>query len=179
MPRDSVYQDLQNELEASASAEPLLLFLTVTHPTVAEVFRMVSNEYGDKIDDHIYGGETFYGIPFNFSRPTDDDRPARTRLGMLNINRRPGLFVLSLNSPCKIKVEMIAASDFTEHKDAVLDAHTEIGSASAIDSMDYLYLRNTTGDAMWFEGDLAPVDLTGEPFPALRSTPDVLPGLTY
>lgn len=178
MPR-SIPQAIANELEATASGVPLLFFLTVRHPAVAEIHRLVSNEYGDKIDDHVYGDELFQGVPFNFALPTDDDRPARTRLGMLNINRAVGRFVLSLPSACTVKCEVIAGSDFTEHKDSDQDAHLPIGTPTVIYSVEHLELRNVVGDAMWVEGDLSPPDLSGEPAIALRTTPDFVPGLTY
>lgn len=174
-----ISQQLDAELDAPRSVTALLYFLTIEHPRITEPIRAVSNEYGDNVRDHILGGNRYFGIPFQLEIVSDDERPPRGRLSVLNIERKVGLAVRLLQSRPLLTIEQYAASDFTAVVDDEEEAKLPIGTPVVEYRAPFLTLVNLTGNAMWVEGDIASfvADISREPASPIRATQDRFPGL--
>lgn len=165
----SLSTPFRNSLEASANGDAALLFATISHPSLTGPIRVVND-----IVDYVWGGETFYGLPFMMEFLSDGDRPPSGKLTIQNIDRRIGQAIIKLDVSPGIQIDVLPSSDFGA---AVAGVRTEIGTPTAEYSAPRLRLRNVTGDAMAIEGELWSYDLSREPYPAVRSTKDRLPGL--
>lgn len=159
----------RNNLEASANPDIPILFATITHPSIADPIRVVND-----VVDYEWGGERFTGIPFQIELLTDSDRPPSAKIRMQNVNGVIGRTVINLKSSPRSQLDVIAASEFAL---PVANLRVEIGTPVVEYSAPRLRLRNVSGDAMAVEGELWSYDLSREPYPAIRTTKDRLPGL--
>jgi len=177
MPRD-IPISLDASLDDQVSADATLMTVTIVHPTLTVPVRAVSSPFGDNVGDHIIAGQRYYGIPFKLTIVSDDDRPPRGRLELLNYGLIVGRAVLAMKSRCRLTIELYAAADFTEDRFGDPPAHQPIGTPAPIYRAPWLTLINVSGQT-WITGDIAPYgpDLTVEPASPVRATQDILPGL--
>lgn len=159
----------RNDLEASANADIPVLFATITNPLLSEPIRVVND-----VVDYEWQGERFIGFPFEIELVTDGDRPPSAKFRLHNINGIIGRTVQRLKTTSRIRLDIVAASDFAA---PVSNLRVEIGTPTVEYTANMLRLRNVSGDAMAVEGELWSYDLSREPYPAIRTTKDRLPGL--
>lgn len=173
----------RNAIEASSSDEVTLVFLTVTHDDLATPVRLVSEDensvshHGGEIINYNKGGNLFLGCPFALELLTDDERPPRGRITMADPERRIGLYLLPLVDSPRIKIELVALSDYVEGVYDSNNARSPSGTPTVQYTADHLFLRNVSGDALVIEAEIASYDMVGEPWPSTRATQDLLPGL--
>lgn len=179
---DRLSTAFRNETEAQDSAEAALVFATITHPELLTPIRVVSE--GDKgysiangaIVNYRYGGELFLGCPFAIELVTDSDRPPQARVTVPDVEQRIGIEVLPLIDSPRIRLEILALSDFSDTLDAD-NARNPVGTPTVEYAADHLYLANVTGDQLAVQAELVGLDYSAEPWPKIRTTQDRLPGL--
>lgn len=179
---DRLSTAFRNEVEAQDSAEVALVFATVTHPELLFPICVVSegdkgySEANGKIVNYRYNGSLYFGCPFAIQLVTDDDRPPRAQVTLPNVDVRIGLEILPLIDSPKIKLEVLALSDFSAALDTD-NARNPIGTPHVEYAADNLFLTSISGDALAVQGTLSGIDYTSEPWPKIRTTQDRLPGL--
>ncbi len=156
-------------------------FLRLLYARIGKFYSPISGRIVQKhevsdVVDYIYGGVRFIGFPFELEILSDDERQPRGRVTVQNVDRAIGRALMSLSSSPRLKFEVISDSQFGE-KSVSLNARPEIGSAAVEYVADYLALRNVTIDALTLSADIESYDYTSEPWPAIRSTQNRLPGL--
>lgn len=169
------------ELNSRRSAELQLVFVTIT-PVTGQSFtpiRVVNDgsQPGGRPIEFIIDGETWIGVPFQLQLLTDDDRPPRGKLGVLNVNQEIGLALDGLRASPRIKLDIWRSSDFTRR--AAPDDHqfdVNSGQEPRL-TADYLRLRNVEVDGLWAQADIVSWEVASEPYPGVRATQDRLPGL--
>ncbi|MCF2522350.1 DUF1833 domain-containing protein [Bradyrhizobium sp. G127] len=157
----------RNAAEASATDEVFVIFATITHPDLSMPVCV-----NDDIVDYVYNGLLFRGSAFSCSLVTDNDSPPRAQASIQNVDQEIGETIQALSSPPLVKIELLLKSDFTNDIPRL-----PIGRPRPEYVADMLRLRNVKGDVMTVTSDLTGFDLTTEPYPAIRSTQDRLPGL--
>lgn len=167
MPR-SVPSDLQASLESGSAPDALLAFLTIEHPGLAEPIRVVSDPF-----NYIWGGETYTGVIFEFQLLTDTDEPPSARLTVQNVDRRIGKALEGMNERADLALSILSSADF----DLSTDPRTEVGTAAEVYSFSKFELVDVKADAIELSGKVSLRDFAQEPWPSLRATQEVLPGL--
>lgn len=159
----------RGELESVFSGEVIVCFVTIDHTDLLVPIRVNSD-----IVDYVYNGDTYTGAAFAISLLSDNEQAPRLQASINNVDRIIGETVLALTSAPRIKIELFAKSDFTDAIPRVAS-----GTPTVEYSAPHLFLRNVSCDAMALSGDVVGYDFSTEPWPAIRSTPDKLPGLNY
>lgn len=146
---------------AENSDEAWAMLLTITHADIAGgVLRLT-----DKRNDVVSGGDTFYATcPFRIILPDQDgDKPQRA---VIRIEDLDGTAVYqqiwTLDPPPKVTIEfaLLSTPDTIE------------GSTIPMDLVNIKFMTDGT-----LEGELSPLDLTKEPYPAGTFSPADFPGL--
>lgn len=154
-------------IESSSSAEIVLIFVTITHPTLeAPIF--LNND----IKDYILNGNTYLGAAISISLLSDEIGMPKAKVSIPNVDRAIGEAVLGLTTSPQIEMDVYARSDFDNS-----DPRVAIGTPTVEYRAQLLFLRNVTCDPLGFTADLLSYDLSSEPWPAIRSTKNRLPGL--
>lgn len=154
-------------IESSNSSEVVLIFATITHPTlIAPIF------VNSDIKNYVLGGNTYFGTAMSVSLLSDQISAPSAKISIPNVDRAIGEAVLALRTSPQIKLEVYARSDFDTS-----DPRVAIGTPTVEYSAPLLFLRNVSCDALGFTADLNSYDLSSEPWPAIRSTKNRLPGL--
>lgn len=181
----------RNALEASASGEVVLIFLTIAHADLPGTpIRVVSEDQGgvsykngllvnykyqnlnlDEVSSHLY-----LGCPFLMELLSDDDRPPRGTLTVPDVDRSIGINVLALTSAPEITVTLLKLSDFSDAVDGD-NARNPTGTPDVEYFAEALFLRNFSGDASMVSADIQSTDIAGEFWPKTRATSDLLPAL--
>ena len=156
--------------EANFADEVLLCFLTISHPTLIDPIRVV----GDT-KDFIYGTKTFIGFPFEITLLTDDEQAPTAKLTIQNLDPRIGDTVRVLQSPPRLKIELIYSSDFV----LTNDPRTEVGSPAptVIYRADKLFLTNIEVDILAVTANIVGWDYLQRVWPGVRAQQDIFPGL--
>ena len=145
-----------------------LLFLTITHRSLPEPLRVVSDP-----KPFVLGGNEYVGFLFNITLLSDDDRPPEAQLTIQNVDRRIARVLRDIVDPPQLKLEVIWSDQFT----LTVDPRTEIGTASRIYVADHCFLTDVEVDAMQISGTIRSWDYTRELWPGRMATSDILPGL--
>lgn len=165
----SFSQDFRASFEEESSEHPIVVLLTIT--AGSDVVRVANDTV-----DYSYGGNTYVGFPFEFELLTDDARPPKGRLNIQNVDREIGNAIQALTEAPELTIIALSSQDFG---DALGDpkTRTEIGTPVVEYQATNLVLRNISVDAMMVTGEIQSYDYTSEPWPRIRTTPDLLPGL--
>lgn len=165
----------RNELEASSSEEHILVLLKISDSSGLAPARVVSDTVDYLYDDGA-GEQRYVGFPFVIELLSDDGRPPRGRLTIQNVDARIGARVRLLTEAPSMILTVLASADFGA---ATGDPKTRsaIGTPAIEYQALHLALRNIKVDAMAVSADIVSYDYTSEPWPAIRSTPNLLPGL--
>lgn len=179
----AITDSFRNALEASASGEVVLIFLTIAHDDLPDTpIRVVSEDQrgvsylNGLIVNYKYGSQLYLGCPFLMELLTDDDRPPRGTLTVPDVDRSIGINVLALTSAPEITVTLLKLSDFSDAVDGD-NARNPTGTPAVEYYAESLFLRNFSGDASMVSADIQSTDLAGEPWPKTRATSDMLPAL--
>jgi hypothetical protein len=169
MPR-TLNVDFRKESEAQFSGEAVVVFLTISHGTLADPIRV---NWDTK--DFVYDGNTYIGFPFALNILTDDESPPKAQLQIQNIDPRIGDTLRTLITPPRLKIEVLSTLDF----DLTADPRTEIGSpgATVIYSADKLFLINASVDFLTVTAEIVGWDYLQRVWPGVRATQAYFPGL--
>lgn len=172
MPR-TLSVDFRNSLETVTSDEMALVFATVTHSSLLVPIRAVND-----VVDYIYGGERYFGVPFEIVLLSDDDNPPTARIRIQNVDQIIGNALLDIPSSPMLTLTILALSDFGAV--ATVDdrrTRTEVGTPTVEMTASHLRLDHVTIDAVMVEAEIKSYDVVNEPYPSVRATHDRLPGL--
>lgn len=164
----SIPAGVQRELEVQHSQEVYLVFLEIDQVTLSDKIRVVSDP-----KDHVWGGNTFTGVPFQITILEDTDQAPRAQLSIQNADRTIGKAIKAMENTASVDITVIAGSEF----DDTVDPRTEVGTASVTYQATNLILRDVEVDAQFVSGVLAQKDLSREQWPAVVATQDRLPGV--
>lgn len=159
---------LQGALENESAPWALLAFVTLSHPSLQEPLRLVSD-----VVDYIKGGVTFSGMPFSFRPLTDDDRAGQAELLVANVSRQISRAVDGLDVRPEVTLEICSSADF----DLGADPRAEIGTAATVYSYAGFEVTEIDVDALEARARVALRDIDSEPFPYIRATEARCPGL--
>lgn len=170
----TITTSVRNDLESShggPEGDFLVMFARITHALLAAPILVVND-----VVDYVWGGETYTGLPFELALLSDGDRAPSAKLRMQNVDGAIGRLVTRLKTSPSIQLDVLSTRYFG---DAISGVRTEVPSPTPVVeySAPRLRLRNVQGDANFIEADLWTWDLSREPYPAIRSTKDRLPGL--
>lgn len=165
----------RNALEASASGVNLPIFLKLTDGVGAPV-RVVSDTVDYLWAEGAIDLQRYQGFPFMIEVLGDDGRPPRGRLTIQNVDARIGARVQALSEAPGATITLLSSDDFGA---ATGDPKTRspLGTPVIEYQALHLALRNISVDALAVSADIVSYDYTSEPWPQIRSTPDLLPGL--
>lgn len=163
----SISAAFRNSTEDEQTSETFVVMATVTHSALLVPIR-VNND----IVDYIYNGDTFFGTGFTISLLSDDDQSPKAQVMIPNVDQSVGDALLAISTSPRIRIALLARSDFNDDVPR---------RAFAIPTVEYLapelFLRNVTCDAVALTADIFSYDVSTEPWPRVRTTPDLLPGL--
>lgn len=157
-------------LEAEASPEAVLAFLTLTHPALAQPIRVVSD-----VMDYVVDGDVYLGFPFDFKLLTDADAPPRTELRIEAVSRRLSRALRSLTGQTEVALALRSTADF----DLGQEPRVATGPAAPIYAFSRFTLRDVTGTATEISATITLADYAVEPVPAIRATENRCPGLFW
>lgn len=157
----------RDSAEAEQTSETFVVMATVTHPNLLVPIRVNSD-----IVDYIYNGDIYFGVAFAISLLSDDEQPPKAQVMIPNVDQTVGEAILTISTSPRIKIELFARSDFNSDT-----PRRAIGIPTVEYSAPELFLRNVTCDAVALTADIFSYDVSTEPWPRIRSTPDLLPGL--
>ena len=159
---------LRRLLLLQESGEAIVCFLTISHPSLAEPIRVVSDGVG-----YAWDGEDWTGFPFRWQLLTDDETAPRCQIELQNADRRIGDKLKGLTSTVRLQIDIVAASEF----DQTADPRTPLGTPPVEYSAAHLRLANVSVDAMMITGDIVSRDYSQDAFPGRLATQDRFPGL--
>lgn len=157
----------RSALEARYNGDAIVIFATVTHGDLASPLYFNSD-----IVNYVYGGNTYIGAAFALTLVTDDEQTPQAKVAIHNVDQVIGSTIQGLATSPAIAIQIFAKSDFTDDNPRVVIATPTVEYSAPI-----LYLRNVSCDAMQLSADLYSMDISTEPWPAIRATKDRVPGL--
>lgn len=155
-------------LEMQESGEALLMFLTISHASLATPIRVVSDGV-----DYTWQSVNWTGFPFRVGLLTDDETAPRCQIEVQNVDRQIGDALKGLTSPAALRLDLLAASEFDE----TATPRTPRGTPPLLWSANHLRLVNVSVGALTVTGDVVSWDYTQDTWPARRATQDRFPGL--
>lgn len=168
--------NLRRALEEPRSQEYVVVLLRIEHETIANPI-LVAND----VINYVYNGETYFGFPFEIELVGDGAQVPRGQLRIQNVDRQIGEAVLNLTTPPRLSILLFAQSDFAEAQavgDGVYeDTRFENEGITPEYEANHLIFGSISVNAMDVTGEIVSFDMSNEPWPALRSTADRLPGL--
>lgn len=172
MPR-AITTPLRRALEEPRSAEYIAILLRITHTTLLEPIRVAND-----VVDYIYQDETYLGFPFEIELVSDSANVPRGQLRIQNVDRRIGEAIIRLTSPPQLSILLFAQSDFGDISSGsrVREPLTDTDPVPEYEA-HHLILSNVSVNAMAVAGEIQSFDMSNEPWPAIRTTADRLPGL--
>lgn len=148
---------MRQALNAPETGEAFLVLLTLSHADLPDPIRVTSDAVATESR-----GNSFTPFPFDLTLPDDlDDRAARAKLAIDNIDREIVRAVRSLTTAPNVLIEIVRA------------AAPDTVEAQFID----FRLTNVSYDVYKVEGILSIEDFTAEPYPAATFSPSLFPGL--
>jgi len=169
MPRN-ISMSFRQSAEANFSDDVDLCFLTISHPTLIDPIRVVWDT-----KDFVYGGNTFIGFPFDITLLSDDEQPPTAKLTIQNVDPRIGDTVRLLQSPPRLKMELLSSTDFV----LTNDPRTEVGSPvpTVVYMADKLFLTNIQVDVLAISATIVGWDYLQRVWPGQRALQSTFPGL--
>lgn len=125
---------------------------------------------------YIYATKTYNAFPFEFAQVTDSSRIPQTKLRIPNVDKSIGQVLLGITEPITVRMTMLSSADFELNGGGTAMVAVS-GTPDTQRQWLLSYLRNVTWDRLTIEGDLRGLDISREPFPYQRATPERAPGL--
>lgn len=163
--------EVLRELNRQESAELLLLFMTITHPEVIGEIRVVSDPRAFILD-----GNTYIGFRFDIRILTDNEAAPFAQLTIQNVDKRIPEGILAANSPARINIEVLSASEFDLNEEPCGELNG-VGTAQRVYKAPQLFLTEVEADAIQITGRIVSWDYTQELWPGMMATKDRFPGL--
>lgn len=165
----TITPEVRADLQAQASPNALLGFLTITHRNLVRPIRVVSDPL-----DYVVDGDIFIGCPFDFHLLTDEDQPPTTQIRVQNVDRRIGEAIRTVTDRAQIMLEARSTADF----DLSVVPRSEIsGGAGVIYGFRHFDLIDVTVTALEITGTVMLRDYSQEPWPGKRAAQSRTPGL--
>ena len=165
-------------LEQSSSGVPILVFVTVSHPTLETPIRLVVDGA-----DYVVNGDTFHQSFFELDLLTDTEQPPQARFRFPNVDRTAITLLRRVSGPCRVEFALLPASwfDLTVEPRTVKTGLTVTWSRAPAGSLIYkaasLFLTEITADQSQVEGTLRSWDYRQESWPDKRTTQALTPGV--
>ena len=160
---------IREYIEAQASPNVLLGFLTISHRNLIHPVRVVSDPLGFTV-----GGLEFIGCPFEFQLLTDEDQAPTTQIRIQNVDRRIGEAIRTVTDRAQVMLEARSTADFDL---SVVPREELPGGSSVIYGFRHFDLIDVTVNALEVTGTVMLRDYTQEPWPGKRATQSRTPGL--
>lgn len=170
MPRPLNSTFLAQILAPQAGDGPVVL-ATVSHSGFAATRRFNSDNC-----NYIYGGNTYLGVSLVVGPLSDDDRPPRGTIRMVNVNQLIGKEMLGISTPAALTLVIVNSANFNAYSSGI-DARSSIGTPPKLYEATNLLLRNIRGDALFVEADIESIDVTSQPWPYITATKERTPAL--
>ena len=173
MPR-VLSQSFRRELEEPRSPEFLVILLRIEDPTIHDPI-LVAND----TVNYNYNGETYLGFPFEFEL-IDDSASGRIPTGRIriqNVDRQIGEAIVNLTQSPKLTITILASADFADTLSGDDERFPIVAEPTIEYQAENLMFTNISVNAMEVTGEIISFDMTNEPWPAIRTTTDRLPGL--
>jgi hypothetical protein len=168
MPR-AISSSFRRELEEPRSEEFVVVLLTISDTTLRTPIRVANDTVS-----YIYNGDTYVGFPFEVELVDDSIRIPTGRIRIQNVDRQIGEAILNLTDSPILTITVLASADFGALSNGV---RAPLGTPTVEYEAINLIFNNISVNAMEVTGELGSFDMTNEPWPAIRSTADRLPGL--
>lgn len=165
----TISASLKRTINRQEEDEALICFLTITHAMISEPVRVCSDTV-----DYVWGGNTFIGFPFDLQLLSDNDDPPTAKLSIQNVDQKIGEAVQLLDSPARLRIDVLAASWFNP---SATPRVAISGTPTPDYTADKLFLTNVKADALAVTADIVSWNYTQEIWPGIRATQDRLPGL--
>lgn len=159
---------LKRALLKQESGEAIIAFLAISHVDLAEPIRVASDGV-----DYSWQGEAWTGFPFKMQILSDDEGAPKCQIEVQNVDRKIGDALRALSTPPRLRLDLVAASEF----DQTADPRAPIGTPPVEYSANHLRLINVSVSAMTVTGDVAGMDYSQDYFPGRYATQDRFPGL--
>lgn len=175
MPR-TVPDSYRWSTESQFSEEVDLIFLTISHSSIATPIRIVGDtvNYFWRVDGD--GNPLRWtGFTFDIALLSDDDSTPKAQLSVQNIDQQIGLAIANLRTSPRLEIQLLCSQDFD------LNERPRIPKASAEPTVLYaahaLWLVNVKVDDFQVTGDIQGWDYLQRAWPGPRATQDALPAL--
>lgn len=141
---------------AQHNDDPFLIFLTLSHDSLATPVRVVRNR-----KDVTSNGNLFKAYPFEIDMPTDGEEAPTARIAIANISREIGKTLERLIEPplCLIQLALVSDPDNIER------------------SWDEFSFTQVDWDAMRMQAQIQHLQYWNEPWPRKRVLPIYFPGM--
>lgn len=160
----------QRTLETETSADATIMFVTISHPEVDGVIRLVADG-----EDYVFGGETYHKGGFELSLLTDDDTPPTARFTFPNVKREAMTRLEKVTSPAQVTFEAVSSAYFDINK-VPRTAKSGV-TPIAFYSARHLMLTEVNVTVSEVTGTLRSRDYRQEIWPGRRATPELTPGV--
>jgi hypothetical protein len=158
----------RRSVESVLSPEVDLAFVTISHPSIADPIRVVSDTV-----DYSWGGYTWVGFPFDIQLLTDNDQPPTARMQFQNVDQLIGQGIQLLSSAPRLRLQLLSSADF----DLTVEPRVPYGEPSVEYDADKLFLSNVQLDALTVSAQIVGWDYLQRSWPGIRATQNRLPGL--
>ena len=160
----------REEIEAEASPDALLAFLTITHPNLITPIRVVSD-----VKPYVLDGDRYEGMPFDCQLVTDGEGQSQTELRIQNVDRRLSEAARAVTGRAKVTLELRSSADF----DLTVEPRVSLGSFAPLRGFRNFELRDLVWNQIELRGRLMLHDYTVEPYPGIRAIQSRFPGLFF
>jgi len=157
--------------ESQFSEDVDLCFVTISHLELSDPIRVVWDT-----KDSVKDGFTFIGFQFDIVLLSDDENPPKASLSIQNVDQVIGETIRGLNTPPRMKIELLSSVDF----DLTVTPRVPLNNSPGpvlIYSADKLFLTNVKVDVLTVTADIVGWNYLQRVWPGVRATQETFPGL--
>lgn len=166
----SLSSTFRRAIEAQASGDFPIAFLTVTHSTLGTPVRLVNDTV-----NYIWQGNTYTSLPFDITIMSDNDSPPTASLIIPNIDASLGIAIAAMQTPPSVRIDICNSVGFN------LTVTPRVGIGAGLPLAEYsasgLFMLNITVDAVQITGELSSYNYVSEMWPNKRCVQALTPGL--
>lgn len=157
-------------LQQEASDDATILFVSIRHPALDGVIRLV----GDG-EDFVLDGQTFHKGGFELSLLTDEESPPTASFSFPNVKRDLMARMETVTDPAGIQFEAYSSAYFDTNK---VPRTAKAGMVpQPFYQARHLWLTDVEVNAERVSGTLRSRDYRQETWPGRRATPELTPGV--